>query len=128
MNTHHASYQRASREQILRDYSDLRSLDYVTELIHALPYIATILNHQRQIGAARKTRPDPLVTLHPETAESLGLGSVYLGGVPYWIKKLRKKYKLPKEIEFRLDLPKTNVGKILRKALKSEELAKRAQS
>jgi K+-sensing histidine kinase KdpD len=49
MNTHHASYQRASRERILRDFSDLRSLDYVTELIHALPYVATILNQQRQI-------------------------------------------------------------------------------
>ncbi len=28
-------------------------------------------------------------------AESLGLGSVYLGEVPYWIKKIRSKYKLP---------------------------------
>jgi nitroreductase len=31
-------------------------------------------------------------------AESLGLGSVYLGMVPYWIKKIRKKYKLPKRV------------------------------
>jgi len=31
-------------------------------------------------------------------AESVGLGSVYLGGVPYWIKKIRKKYKLPKRV------------------------------
>lgn len=31
-------------------------------------------------------------------AESLGLGSVYLGGVPYWIKRIRKKYKLPKRV------------------------------
>ena len=38
------------------------------------------------------------------------------------------KYKLPEEIEFREDLPKTNVGKILRKALKSEDLAKRSRS
>jgi long-chain acyl-CoA synthetase len=35
------------------------------------------------------------------------------------------KYKLPTEIEFRKDLPKTNVGKILRKELRAEELGKR---
>lgn len=35
------------------------------------------------------------------------------------------KYKLPTEIEFRKELPKTNVGKILRKDLRSEEMQKR---
>ncbi len=35
------------------------------------------------------------------------------------------KYKLPSEIEFRKELPKTNVGKILRKQLRAEELEKR---
>jgi len=34
-------------------------------------------------------------------------------------------YKLPTEVEFRKDLPKTNVGKILRKELRAEELKKR---
>ncbi|MBA4398007.1 MAG: long-chain fatty acid--CoA ligase, partial [Syntrophus sp. (in: bacteria)] len=34
-------------------------------------------------------------------------------------------YKLPVEVEFRTELPKTNVGKILRKTLKAEEMAKR---
>jgi long-chain acyl-CoA synthetase len=29
-------------------------------------------------------------------------------------------YKIPKEIEFRDDLPKTNVGKILRRALRED--------
>lgn len=33
-------------------------------------------------------------------------------------------YKVPKFIEFRAELPKTNVGKILRRALRDEELAK----
>ncbi|MCW8128103.1 AMP-binding protein [Microbulbifer halophilus] len=33
-------------------------------------------------------------------------------------------YKVPKEIEFREDLPKTNVGKILRRELRDEELKK----
>ena len=36
-------------------------------------------------------------------------------------------YKLPSEIEFRKDLPKSTVGKILRKELRAEELAKRAK-
>jgi long-chain acyl-CoA synthetase len=35
-------------------------------------------------------------------------------------------YKCPKHIEFRTELPKTNVGKILRRTLKEEELAKKA--
>ena len=34
-------------------------------------------------------------------------------------------YKLPTEIEFRKELPKTNLGKILRKALRAEEMEKR---
>jgi long-chain acyl-CoA synthetase len=34
-------------------------------------------------------------------------------------------YKLPSEIEFRKELPKSTVGKILRKELRAEELAKR---
>jgi long-chain acyl-CoA synthetase len=37
-------------------------------------------------------------------------------------------YKLPTEVEFRKELPKTNVGKILRKQLRAEELEKRKKS
>ncbi len=37
-------------------------------------------------------------------------------------------YKVPKKVEFRTELPKSNVGKILRKDLRKEELEKRAQS
>ena len=35
-------------------------------------------------------------------------------------------YKRPREVEFRDDLPKTNVGKILRRELRDEELRKRS--
>ena len=35
-------------------------------------------------------------------------------------------YKVPKIVEFREELPKTPVGKILRKDLRNEELAKKA--
>jgi len=44
--------------------------------------------------------------------------------IEYCTDKLAK-YKLPTEIEFRDDLPKTNVGKILKKELRAEEMAKR---
>ena len=33
-------------------------------------------------------------------------------------------YKVPKDIEFRDELPKSNVGKILRRVLRDEEIAK----
>lgn len=36
-------------------------------------------------------------------------------------------YKVPKEVEFRKSLPKTNVGKILRRALREEEAEKNGQ-
>ncbi|MFB3924715.1 MAG: long-chain fatty acid--CoA ligase [Syntrophales bacterium] len=36
-------------------------------------------------------------------------------------------YKLPQEIEFRKELPKSTVGKILRKELKAQEVAKRGK-
>ncbi len=49
MKTHFASYERATREAVFRDYRGLRSMDYITELIGALPYVATILNSDRQI-------------------------------------------------------------------------------
>ena len=37
-------------------------------------------------------------------------------------------YKIPKIVEFRDELPKTNVGKILRRALKEENLASKKAS
>jgi long-chain acyl-CoA synthetase len=37
-------------------------------------------------------------------------------------------YKVPKQIEFRDDLPKTNVGKILRRALRDEPAQQNSQA
>jgi long-chain acyl-CoA synthetase len=37
------------------------------------------------------------------------------------------KYKWPTEIEFRSELPKTNVGKVLKKELRAQELEKRGE-
>ena len=36
-------------------------------------------------------------------------------------------YKVPRHVEFRAELPKTIVGKVLRKELRAEELAKVAK-
>ena len=47
--------------------------------------------------------------------------------IEYCMDKLAR-YKLPTEIEFRDDLPKTNVGKILKKELRAEEMAKREKT
>lgn len=44
-----------------------------------------------------------------------------------YCKKRLAVYKLPTEIEFRSELPKTAVGKVLRKELRDEEMAKRAK-
>jgi len=49
MNTYFASYKRASSDRILKDYQELSSIDYVNELMGALPYVVTILNSDRQI-------------------------------------------------------------------------------
>jgi long-chain acyl-CoA synthetase len=47
--------------------------------------------------------------------------------INYCADKLAK-YKWPTEVEFRKELPKTNVGKVLRKDLKDEEMKKRGNN
>lgn len=46
--------------------------------------------------------------------------SVTAADILAWCDKNLTRYKVPKEIEFRDELPKTNVGKILRRALRDE--------
>jgi len=43
-----------------------------------------------------------------------------------WCKGRLAKFKVPTDVEFRTELPKTMVGKILRRMLRDEEMAKRA--
>ena len=49
MFTHFASPERSVRGKIFEDYAGLKSVAYIEELIAALPYIAVILNPQREI-------------------------------------------------------------------------------
>jgi len=44
-----------------------------------------------------------------------------------WCKEKLASYKVPRHVEFRDSLPKTLVGKVLRRALREEELKKRTQ-
>jgi long-chain acyl-CoA synthetase len=72
---------------------------------------------------------------HPTRGETVKVFAVLKKGetatqeelVEYCTDKLAR-YKLPTEIEFRDDLPKTNVGKILKKELREEEMAKRKKT
>lgn len=47
--------------------------EYPLILISGSRFMPMYHSEQRQIEAARKQRPDPLVTLHPETAEAIGI-------------------------------------------------------
>ncbi|MCP3924957.1 MAG: long-chain fatty acid--CoA ligase [Desulfobacterales bacterium] len=70
---------------------------------------------------------------HPTRGEQIKAFVVLIDGasadekefIEYCATKLAN-YKLPTEIEFRGELPKTNVGKILRKDLREEELQRRS--
>ena len=69
---------------------------------------------------------------HPTRGESVKVFAVLKKGetatqeelIEFCTDKVAR-YKLPTEIEFRDDLPKTNVGKILKKDLREEEMNKR---
>ena len=63
----------------------------------------------------------------PETGEAVKAWVVFKAGqsatveeLVEWCKKDLAGYKVPKQIEFRDELPKTNVGKILRRELAKE--------
>ena len=47
-----------------------------------------------------------------------------LAEITAWCRERLTAYKIPRQIEFRDELPKTNVGKILRRELRDAELAK----
>ena len=54
MITHHASAARAAKKKILESYADLALARQLNDLFEALPYVATILNHERQIVFSNK--------------------------------------------------------------------------
>ncbi|MCB2187199.1 MAG: long-chain fatty acid--CoA ligase [Deltaproteobacteria bacterium] len=62
------------------------------------------------------------VVLKPESQ-----GKVSEQDIIDWCKENMTHYKVPNEVQFRAELPKTMVGKVLRRVLKEEELAKSDQ-
>jgi len=60
------------------------------------------------------------VELHPDKK-----GKVSAEDIKEWAKKNMAYYKVPSLIEFRDELPTTMVGKVLRRLLREEEMAKR---
>lgn len=86
---------------------------------------------------------EDVVSAHPKVAESAAIGipdeksgeqvklfvikadqSLTKEEVVAYCREHMTAYKVPKQVEFREDLPKTNVGKILRRELRAEELKK----
>ncbi len=55
-------------------------------------------------------------------------GQVTAEGIQAWAKGMMTQYKIPSLVEFRDELPTTMVGKILRRVLKQEEMAKRKKT
>ena len=71
---------------------------------------------------------------HPSRGESVKVFVVLKDGdtatpdeIINFCKDKLAKYKWPDEVEFRTSLPKSTVGKILRKDLRAEEMAKRGK-
>jgi len=54
MLTHFAAPERSVKDIIIKDYTELRSVAYIEELVDALPYIAVILNRNREIVFSNK--------------------------------------------------------------------------
>jgi long-chain acyl-CoA synthetase len=69
---------------------------------------------------------------HPKTGEAVKIFIVPKRGetigcqeILDWCREKLAPYKIPREVEFRDSLPKTIVGKVLKRELRSEELARR---
>ncbi len=90
----------------------------VEDLLHKHPdvqNVAVIGIPDEEFGEVVKA----FVVVDPEKK-----GSVSTGDIQAWAKENMTHYKVPGLIEFRDELPTTMVGKILRRVLKEEELAK----
>ncbi len=55
MLTHFATPERSVRAKILEEYTELKSVAYIEELITSLPYISVILNQNREIVFSNNT-------------------------------------------------------------------------
>lgn len=88
----------------------------IDEVLYAHPKIHEAVS----VGIPHEQRGEIVKAyIVPEQGEKLSRSDV----ISYCREKLAN-YKVPKQVEFRKELPKTMVGKVLRRALRDEELAK----
>ncbi|BDQ34784.1 long-chain-fatty-acid--CoA ligase [Pseudodesulfovibrio portus] len=91
----------------------------IDEVLHAHPKIKEAVS----VGIPHESRGEIVKAyVVAQEGEELSRSDV----IGYCREKLAN-YKVPKKVEFRRDLPKTMVGKVLRRALREEEKAKLAQ-
>lgn len=83
-----------------------------------------LASHPKISEAAAIGVPDPKSTEAVKVFIVKADKSLNIDEVKAFCKENMTGYKKPKHIEFRDELPKTNVGKILRRKLKEEEMAK----
>ena len=83
-----------------------------------------IVSHKDIVEAAAIGIPDPKSSEAVKVFVVRGNPSLTEKDVITYCRENLTAYKVPKIVEFREELPKTNVGKILRRELRDEELAK----
>lgn len=83
-----------------------------------------IVSHKDIVEAAAIGIPDPKSSEAVKVFVVRGNPSLTEKDVIAYCRENLTAYKVPKIVEFREELPKTNVGKILRRELRDEELAK----
>nr|WP_321512924.1 long-chain fatty acid--CoA ligase [uncultured Pseudodesulfovibrio sp.] len=88
----------------------------IDEVLHSHPKIKEAVS----VGIPHETRGEIVKAyVIAQPGEELSRNDV----IAYCREKLAN-YKVPRKVEFRKDLPKTMVGKVLRRALRDEEIAK----
>ncbi len=89
----------------------------IDEVLHEHPQIKEAIT----VGIPHRTRGESVKAfVVPEPGSELSRRNI----ISFCREKLAN-YKVPKKIEFREDLPKTMVGKILRRALREEEISQK---
>jgi len=83
-----------------------------------------VVSHPDVVEAAAVGIPDPKSSEAVKVFLVSSNEDLTASDVINWCRERLTAYKVPRHIEFRDELPKTNVGKILRRELRDEELAK----
>jgi long-chain acyl-CoA synthetase len=83
-----------------------------------------IVNHPDVVEVAAIGIPDDKTSEAVKVFIVSSNENLTVADVKAWARKGLTAYKIPRHVEFRDELPKTNVGKVLRRELRDEEIAK----